>query len=154
MIACHRHHLESRCRERGYTLDEMRACIVSEDGDTITVDETHPAYPREPKPGFERLPQPTPPDLVRTDEPSFLAKLKNFAVATSQHIASGMPIASEEEIIRRHNICLGCEFFKNNSCLKCGCPLNRDKKFISKLSWADQECPVGKWGKEISNNVY
>ena len=39
-------HLESRCRERGYTLDEVRACIVREDSDTITVDETHPAYPR------------------------------------------------------------------------------------------------------------
>lgn len=46
MITCQRHHLEARCRERGYTLDEVRACIVSEDGDTITVDETHEAYPR------------------------------------------------------------------------------------------------------------
>ena len=35
-----------RCRQRGYTLDEVRACIVSQDGDEITVDETHPAYPR------------------------------------------------------------------------------------------------------------
>lgn len=46
MIICHRKHLVARCRERGYTLDEVRGCIVSEDGDTITVDETHPAYPR------------------------------------------------------------------------------------------------------------
>jgi hypothetical protein len=37
---------EARCRQRGYTLDDVRGCIVSEDGDTITVDETHPAYPR------------------------------------------------------------------------------------------------------------
>jgi hypothetical protein len=37
--------------ERGYTLDEVRACIVSEDGDTITVDETHESYPRA-KPGL------------------------------------------------------------------------------------------------------
>lgn len=41
----------ARCRQRGYTLDEVRPCIVSEDGDAITVDENHPAYPREPKPG-------------------------------------------------------------------------------------------------------
>jgi hypothetical protein len=27
-------------------------CVVAQDGDTITVDETHEAYPREPKPGF------------------------------------------------------------------------------------------------------
>jgi hypothetical protein len=30
----------------------VRACIVSEDGDQITVDETHSSYPREAKPGF------------------------------------------------------------------------------------------------------
>jgi len=51
MIRCRLRHLEARCRERGYTLDEVRPCIVSEDGDRITVDETHPAYPRA-KPGL------------------------------------------------------------------------------------------------------
>jgi len=56
MITGHRKMFESRCRQRGYTLDEVRACIVSEDGDKITVDETHPAYPRTPQPGF--VPQP------------------------------------------------------------------------------------------------
>jgi hypothetical protein len=50
MISCHIKHLESRCRQRGYTLDEVRACIVSQDGDQITVDETHAAYPRTAKP--------------------------------------------------------------------------------------------------------
>ena len=56
MISGTRTQLASRCRQRGYTLDEVRACIVSEDGDKITVDETHPAYPREPKPGFTPKP--------------------------------------------------------------------------------------------------
>ncbi len=51
MITGRRSSFESRCVERGYTLHEVRACIVSEDGDTITVDETHPAYPRA-KPGL------------------------------------------------------------------------------------------------------
>ena len=51
MIRCHLRHLEARCRQRGYTLDEVRACIVSQDGGQITVDETHPAYPRA-KPGL------------------------------------------------------------------------------------------------------
>jgi hypothetical protein len=46
MIRCHRRHLEARCRERGYTFDEVRACIVSEDGGRLVVDETHTAYPR------------------------------------------------------------------------------------------------------------
>ena len=52
MITCQLKHLAARCRQRGYTLDEVRPCIVSEDGDTITVTTDHPAYPREPKPGF------------------------------------------------------------------------------------------------------
>jgi len=46
MITGRRTAFEARCRERGYTLDAVRACIVAEDGDTITVDETHAAYPR------------------------------------------------------------------------------------------------------------
>ena len=54
MISCQLDHLKQRCRERGYTLDEVRPCIVSQDGDTITVDETHPAYPRA-RPGLGDL---------------------------------------------------------------------------------------------------
>lgn len=77
---------------------------------------------------------------------SLTQKAKNFAFATAKHIAAGSPTCSDEEIGRRHDICLGCEFFKANSCSKCGCPISRDRKFISKLAWADQSCPVGKWG--------
>jgi len=46
MIRCRLRHLEARCRERGYTLEQVRPCILSEDGDRLTVDETHPSYPR------------------------------------------------------------------------------------------------------------
>lgn len=52
MISCKREHLLARCRQRGYTLDEVQGCVVGEDGDQIAVDENHPAYPRAPKPGF------------------------------------------------------------------------------------------------------
>lgn len=51
MITGPRSQFEARCRERGYTLEQVRPCIVSQDGDTITVDETHPAYPHK-KPGL------------------------------------------------------------------------------------------------------
>jgi hypothetical protein len=37
--------LEARCRQRGYTLEQVAACIVSLNGDNVTVDEKHPAYP-------------------------------------------------------------------------------------------------------------
>lgn len=78
----------------------------------------------------------------------FLAtKAANFAAAAASHIAAGMPMASDEEIIRRHDICLGCEHLQNNACNLCGCPVSRVAAYVSKLSWADQECPIGKWGK-------
>jgi len=117
-------------------------CVVAQDGDNWVVDVDSEFYPKRPKVGFE--PQP---DLARTDAPSFLIKVKNFAAATVQHVAAGMPICDDSEIMRRHDICLQCEHFKDNACSLCGCPLSRVAGYVSKLSWADQECPVGKWGK-------
>lgn len=60
MISCHRSHLEARCTERGYTLDEVMPCVVAQNGDEWTIDVDHSAYPRTPKPGHEP-PQPVPP---------------------------------------------------------------------------------------------
>jgi hypothetical protein len=57
-----------------------------------------------------------------------------------------MPRASEEEVARRFAICQGCEFFDGKACTKCGCPVVREKQFVSKLSWANERCPAGKWG--------
>jgi hypothetical protein len=59
MIACHRLHLETQCRARGYSLEEVMPCVVSQDGDEWTIDVDNPAYPRNPKPGFV-APQPEP----------------------------------------------------------------------------------------------
>jgi hypothetical protein len=129
MIACHRKFLEARCRQRGYTLDEVRPCIVSEDGDRITVDETHTAYPREAKPGLT-LPE----------------KAVNFAASAARHLAAGMPRATAEQVADRFAICQACEHYDGHACRKCGCPVVRERKFLSKLSWAGESCPVGKWG--------
>ena len=101
-------------------------------------------------------PLPPPTHAPGTDEmptrsaPGFLEKLRNFATAAVDHVAAGMPMASDEEIIRRHDICLGCEFLQDNACTQCGCPVARVRGYVSKLSWADSECPVGKWGKAPS----
>ena len=51
MIRCRLAHLEARCRERGYTLEQVQPCIVSQDGGRLVVDETHNNYPRA-KPGL------------------------------------------------------------------------------------------------------
>ena len=150
MITCNRLHLEARCTERGYTLDEVLPCVVSQDGDVWTIDVDHPAYPRVAKAGYEP-PQPEPVEpMPSRSAPGFLEKVKNFATAAVDHVAAGMPTASDEEIIRRHDICLGCEFLQDNACTQCGCPVARVRGYVSKLSWADSECPVGKWGKSPS----
>ena len=59
MITCNRHFLGNRCRERGYTLNEVMPCVFAQDGDEWTIDVDHPAFPRTPKPGFVP-PQPEP----------------------------------------------------------------------------------------------
>jgi len=49
----------ARCRERGYTLEEVAPCIVSRDGGKVTVDETHASYPH--KRAAATPPTPPPP---------------------------------------------------------------------------------------------
>lgn len=127
MITGRRVQFEARCSERGYTLEEVRPCIVSEDGDQITVDETHPAYPRPKAPGL-------------------LAKAANFATSAAKHVAAGMPRCTQEQIDARFAICQTCEHFDGKACRQCGCPVVREQRFVSKLSWANEKCPVGKWG--------
>jgi hypothetical protein len=34
------------CQQRGYTVAAAMACVVAQEGNLWTVDETHPAYPR------------------------------------------------------------------------------------------------------------
>lgn len=52
---------------------------------------------------------------------------------------------SSEQIESRFAICASCEYYKNNSCEKCGCYLVRDQTYMNKLAWKNQECPIGKW---------
>lgn len=82
----------------------------------------------------------------RFTSPSLLQKAKNFATSAAKHIRAGMPRCTQEQIDERFAICQGCEFYKDGACQKCGCPLKRERQFISKLSWAHEKCPVGKWG--------
>lgn len=76
---------------------------------------------------------------------SIYRKLLNFIIASIKHILNGGKRTSKEERKKRYAICQSCEFFDNSSCIQCGCPISRHEKFISKLDWANQHCPVGKW---------
>jgi len=53
---------------------------------------------------------------------------------------------SEDSMIEsRYRICETCEFFKNNACTQCGCPILRVKSYINKLSSPEDKCPINKW---------
>ena len=79
--------------------------------------------------------------------------------ATSGNIASMIQtmkaskdhnMCSEEQINERLKICNSCEYYKDNSCMLCGCVVIRDANYSNKLAHKDQACPIMKWG-QISN---
>lgn len=80
-------------------------------------------------------------------------KLYNFAKALYFHIGYGLPKCSLDQISKRYIICLGCEFLdkQKSECLQCGCNISPKSKFLNKLAWADQRCPINKWGRELNH---
>jgi hypothetical protein len=125
MKYCSHHWLNRRCREAGKKNGECDACILAH-GDPLTVDETHPAYPQA--------------------AVSLLQKAGNFAASTARHVAAGMPQCTQEQIDARFAVCQTCPHFDGKACRMCGCPVKREQAFVSKLAWANEKCPVGKWG--------
>jgi len=87
-------------------------------------------------------------DAAPKESPSLFQKAANFAAAAAQHVAAGAPMASEAEVARRHDICTACPHFDGKACGLCGCPVNRERNWLSKLSWTDQKCPDDppRWG--------
>ncbi len=75
--------------------------------------------------------------------PSIFQKAVNFGQAALRHAATGFQQVSEEEYQRRLEVCQGCEFFRNNSCMKCGCQVAGS--LLSKARWASSVCPEKKW---------
>lgn len=65
-----------------------------------------------------------------------------------QNIAAKM--CSDKEIEDRLAICNSCEYFKENSCLLCGCTVIREANFKNKLAYKNQKCPADKWGPIVS----
>lgn len=84
-------------------------------------------------------------DNQKEDSPSISTKAKNFVSSLYGHIKNGMELCPESVIENRYSICQQCEFFQNSTCQKCGCPLMRDRIFVSKLAWASEKCPINKW---------
>jgi len=76
-----------------------------------------------------------------------LIKIQTFIKSLLFHIWSGMPKSTTETIRKRYVICLQCEKYNSikSECGVCGCYISNKKRFINKLAWADQRCPLNKW---------
>jgi len=109
VITCHFSFLEHRCRERGYTLDEVMPCVVAQDGDQWTIDTEHRVYPGRPKPGFD---PPVPPEFASEPPSGCLAgtALKSLLASFGITATPDCPCtARAAEMDRR-----GCDWCEEN----------------------------------------
>ena len=80
-----------------------------------------------------------------------LLRIQTFLKSLFFHVWHGFPKTTQSEIFDRYSICIECDKFNNikSECGICGCAISKKSKFLNKLAWADQECPLGKWLKII-----
>lgn len=61
------------------------------------------------------------------------------------HFSHINDLAEKETIQQRLAVCNSCEFFKDDTCTKCGCAMIRNKNFVGKILKKDSSCPENKW---------
>lgn len=74
--------------------------------------------------------------------PSILTQLFTLSKAIAVQVASGCPIADEDEQKKRRNICESCDPFfdaEKYRCKECGCNLHL------KIPLGTSKCPIKKW---------
>lgn len=107
--------------------------------------------------GFVAAPTRFPPEKVRRQcqmtavlavrAPKFADRVRSYREARERWIAAGRPVRTTEEMARLHEICTACEHFSGASCKLCGCAIHPSRKWLNKLSWATEHCPLdeAKW---------
>lgn len=90
------------------------------------------------------------PVSTKNEFPSFIQQTTNFVKSVVKHIGDGMKQVTDEEQLKRLEMCRGCEHYADNGgnarCTQCGC-------FLSvKTSWASEKCPIGKWLPILKND--
>jgi hypothetical protein len=55
-------------------------------------------------------------------------------------------LCTDEEIQERLSICNKCNYYKDNSCMLCGCVVVREKNYMNKLANKQAKCPDNRWG--------
>jgi hypothetical protein len=101
---------------------------------------------------------PSPADLVATGPsstgPSAFQRLSNFSRAAIGHYLAGSPTCTDAQILARLAICKSCTLFAADAeqadvgvCThrSCGCRIARERRYLNKLAWSDQSCPLGLW---------
>jgi hypothetical protein len=89
--------------------------------------------------------------------PGLIRKGANFAGAAAKHVLTGSRRATQDEIDARQAICIACpsKLYQpdptspgTGTCThpSCGCPITRQSRWKSKLSWAESKCPMEHWG--------
>ena len=53
--------------------------------------------------------------------------------------------ATEQQINERMDICNSCEYYKDESCMLCGCRVVRNSVYQNKLADKKASCPDGRW---------
>jgi len=72
-------------------------------------------------------------------------RVVRFAQALWKHAGDWFRKCSRKEIEQRLAICRQCDQFSGTACVRCGCPVNLEKRFRNKLAWRSESCPLGKW---------
>lgn len=91
--------------------------------------------------------------------PSLLQRVWNFGKAAVNHAIMGSPVVTPEVLKERLDICKACPLFKPNQnevggvCThsSCGCNIQDNLDYMNKIAWADQECPIKRWGKFVDS---
>ncbi len=84
--------------------------------------------------------------------PGLIQRAVNFSVAGVKHLATGAKLVDDVTREWRYLQCLDCEQYfdsEKETCThkQCGCGIKKQRGIIDKLSWASQNCPIGRWGK-------
>jgi hypothetical protein len=88
------------------------------------------------------------PAAAPAEPPSLARRALNFATALARHAGDGFAKREQTEIDAiLENHCKPCEFFNGTRCThaSCGCNISGERKFLNKLAWASEHCPIGKW---------
>lgn len=117
---------EARCRRFGVEPGIAEQCVTKRNDDgTLLADNRHPSYPRPTAVAFQRA--------------------ASFAASAFRHAANGAKQCTQEQIDARYAICKACPLLVGDRCTKCGCGITPNLSIFSKLSWASERCPIGKW---------